>query len=283
MKNIQLRLEKRLIMQDKPMLMGIINASPDSFYSGSVRQDGDSALELANKMLKQGADIIDVGAHSTKPGASIISEREEWSRLFPILEALRNQHPDIFISVDTFRSEIARKVVDNYQVQIINDISGGDLDCNMGDFIAETNLGYIIMHMRGTPANMQNLTDYTDVVGEVIQNLANKVTSLREKGVANIIVDPGFGFAKTLEQNYQILNRLKEFEILNAPILTGLSRKSMIWKTLKTKPENCLNGTTVLNTIALMNGANILRVHDIPEALETIKLFEKTNSFDNNN
>jgi dihydropteroate synthase len=258
-----------------PKIMGILNITPDSFYDGGKYKSLDEVLSQVEKMINKGADIIDVGAYSSRPGAKHISEEEETKRLTGVLEAIRKKYPDLVLSVDTFRSEIARKVIKNFQVEIINDISGGDLDKKMFEVIAEFKIPYIIMHMPGDPRTMQSQTKYEDLLKDIISNLGEKISRLREKGVHDIIVDPGFGFGKTLEQNYQLLSHIHEFQILEEPLLVGLSRKSMIYKQLNITPDDALNGTTALHMHALNGGANILRVHDVKEARQTIDLYKK--------
>lgn len=264
-----------LIDRERPMVMGIVNATPDSFYSGSRTPDLPELIERARRLMEEGADCLDVGGYSSRPGCVDISAEEEWTRLDVALGAIRAWiGEDVLISVDTFRADVARKSVEKYGVGIINDISGGAGDAEMFRTIAELRVGYVLMHMRGTPQTMTSLTDYEDVTADVLRSLAFKLSELRQLGVADVIIDPGFGFAKNVEQNFRLLKDLREFKALGCPLLAGLSRKSMIWKTLKATPEESLNGTTALNMAALMNGADILRVHDVKEANETITLFE---------
>lgn len=261
----------RLVSFDKALVMGIINLTPDSFYDKSRKISPDEALKQAEKMIAEKADILDLGAVSTRPGAAEISIDEELYRLLPSLKSIRKSFPDSIISVDTWRSEVAKAAV-NEGADIINDISGGTMDAGMFETIAELKVPYILMHIQGTPQTMQKNPTYNDVVNEVIDFLALRIQKLRLLGVADIIVDPGFGFGKTLEHNYALLKHLEQFKILDCPILVGISRKSMITKTLNISAEEALNGTTVLNTIALMKGAKILRVHDVKEAVEAVKL-----------
>lgn len=261
----------RLISFDKALIMGIINLTPDSFYEKSRQSSELSALKQAEKMLNDGADILDLGAVSTRPGSEEISEEEELKRLLPALKSIRKSFPECIISVDTWRSEIAKAAV-NEGADIINDISGGTMDANMFETIAQFKVPYILMHIQGTPQTMQQNPTYNDVVNEVIDFLAERIQKLRLLGVADIIVDPGFGFGKTPEHNFTLLKNLEQFAILDCPILVGVSRKSMITKTLNIIANDALNGTTVLNTIALMKGAKILRVHDVKEAVEAVKL-----------
>lgn len=254
--------------------MGIINVTPDSFYAGSRVQDEGAVALRAAGMLADGADCLDIGGYSSRPGCEDISAEEEYSRLAKALQEIRRVSETAILSVDTFRAEVARRCVNDWNVQIINDISGGTLDPDMFGTVAELGVAYVLMHMRGTPQTMTALTDYRDVTAEVISELSFRMAELRSLGVADIIVDPGFGFAKTIGQNFTLLNRLEEFRILGAPLLAGVSRKSMIWRTLGSTPQESLNGTTVLNTIALEKGASILRVHDVRQAREAVMLHE---------
>jgi dihydropteroate synthase len=262
----------KLISLEKPIVMGILNITPDSFYDGGKFKNIKDIIDHSRKMLEEGAAIIDIGAVSTKPGAKEVNTSEEKKRLLPAIKAVIKEFPEAIFSVDTYRSEIAKAAIDEGAC-IINDISAGQFDERMFSTIAGLQAPYIIMHMQGTPANMQKDPRYKDVVKEVMHYLSVKVDKLKQHGVNDIIIDPGFGFGKTVDHNYELLKNLDLFKIFDLPILTGLSRKSMINKVLGTKPENALNGTTVLNTIALMKGANILRVHDVKEAVETVKLF----------
>ncbi len=255
-----------------PAVMGIINVTPDSFYSSSRTPAYNSLKQRIEKFIDEGVDIFDIGGYSSRPGAEDISAETEFSRLAPAIETIRRIAPGFPISIDTFRSGIAEKCIDEFGVEIINDISGGSLDPEMFDMVAEKKCAYVMMHMRGNPETMSGLTQYDDVVAEVIEDLSFKLARLREKGVADVIVDPGFGFAKSLTQNFRLLDCLPCFKELGAPLLVGISRKSMIWKTLGKTPEEALNGTSVLNTAALLKGADILRVHDVAEAVECIKL-----------
>jgi dihydropteroate synthase len=265
----------RLIDLTTPKVMGIINITPDSFFSGS-RFNGDyELLSRVESILNEGGAMLDVGAYSTRPGAACVSAEEEISRLMPALTVIRNSFPGVVISVDTFRSEIAQKVVREAEVDIINDISGGDMDEAMFDTVAALNVPYVLMHIQGTPQTMQEAPFYKNVVADVSFSLSQKVDRLREKGVNDIIIDPGFGFGKTLEHNYELLNQLEELNLFQLPILVGLSRKSMIYKLLNISAEQALNGTSILNTMALYKGAGILRVHDVKEATECVKLVEK--------
>ncbi len=253
--------------------MGIVNLTPDSFYDGGKYSDINDVLRDAEEKIKQGADIIDIGAASSRPNAKEIDETEEWARLEPVLKELRKKFPQIFISVDTYRSVIAKKAAD-LGADIINDIAGGNLDKEMFSVISKLDVAYVLMHMQGTPQTMQQAPEYGDVVFEVKNELEQKVSRLTELNFKNIILDVGFGFGKTTEHNYQLLKQLPQFSELGFPILAGVSRKSMINKVIHTNPVTALNGTTVLNTIALMNGTSILRVHDVTEAKQAIELME---------
>lgn len=265
----------RLIDLSMPGVMGIINITPDSFFSGSRHSGGTGAIETAGRMLDEGADIIDIGGFSTRPGAPMLPADEERARLIPVIRSVRREFPDAVISADTFRSEIAREAVLDAGADIINDISGGTLDDAMYRTVAELRVPYVMMHMRGTPETMQQHTGYSDVVSEIIEWFAQRIPVLLKEGIIDIIVDPGLGFAKSREQNFEILKRLNEFHMLSQPVMAGISRKSMIWQTLGTDPGGALNGTTALNMAALMNGADILRVHDVYEARQTVTLYQK--------
>ncbi len=258
----------------KPKIMGILNITPDSFYDGGMHNNTEQIITSVDKHLNEGADIIDIGAYSSRPGAIDVSEKIELERLIFALNIIRNKYPDIIISVDTFRSNIAKKLVNNFNVNIINDISAGEMDNKMFDTIAELNVPYIMMHMKGTPKNMQRNPKYENLIQDIISYFAEKIEKLKLLGVNDVILDPGFGFGKTLEHNYEIMHKLSDFNIINLPILVGVSRKSMIFRLLNISPEDALNGTTVLHTLALLNGANILRVHDVKAAMETIKLID---------
>lgn len=264
-----------LLSLETPKVMGILNVTPDSFYAGSRTPDRLAIRSRIEEMIQQGVDIIDIGGYSTRPGASDVTPDEEFRRLASGIECVRSINPQIPISVDTFRAGVARRCVEDFNVEIINDIGGGELDPEMWQTVAELKRAYILMHSRGTPATMTSLNQYNNVTADVISNLWQKVAELRRLGVADVIIDPGFGFAKDVNQNFSLMQNLKAFQMLDAPLLVGISRKSMIWRTLNVTPEESANGTTVLNTFALMNGANILRVHDVRQAVECIKLTEK--------
>lgn len=274
-----LNIQGRLLDLSKPVVMGILNVTPDSFFPAS-RAGGDveALVRKAGTMVDDGAAILDIGGYSTRPGAKEVSVREEVARVVPAVRILKKQFPSLVLSVDTFRSEVAEAALGE-GAAIINDVSGGDLDPLMFDLIVAAKVPYIIMHMRGTPSTMQRYTSYNSLVKEVTGELGAKVKRLTEAGVCDLIIDPGFGFSKTMDQNYSLLKALKEFRIFNIPLLAGVSRKSMIYKFFDTGPEGALNGTTALNMYSLLNGAGILRVHDVKEARETIDLFDKiTNS-----
>ena len=266
-----INLNGNLMDLSTPKIMGILNVTPDSFYDGGMFDSNKKILDHVEKMLTDGADIIDIGGYSSRPGAKEVKLKDEIKRVVPTIELIKKEFNETIISVDTFRSEVALQAV-NSGASIINDISGGDLDPNMFNCVAELNVPYIIMHMQGNPKNMQNNPLYENVIVEIIENLSKKVFEATEAGVIDVIIDPGFGFGKTIEHNYKILGELSFFKELDCPILVGLSRKSMIYSLLEEKPENVLNGTTCLNTVSILNGANILRVHDIKEANEVIKL-----------
>ena len=271
--NINIR--GKLFDLSKPKVMGILNLTPDSFYDGGVHNEINKIEDHVNKMVNDGMDILDIGGYSSKPGAKNISVDEEMTRVIPILKHIRKIFPELVISIDTFRSKIASASL-NEGADIINDISGGTLDKNMMSVVAKNNCPYILMHMQGNPQNMQNDPSYENVTLEIIQYLAQRIKIAHDNNIVDIIVDPGFGFGKTLEHNFEILNNLEKFNVLDTPILAGFSRKSMVYKTLKTSSEKALNGTSSLNTIALTKGAKILRVHDVKEAKECIILHEKT-------
>lgn len=256
--------------------MGILNVTPNSFYDGGKFADDKSMLLQVEKMLTEGATFIDIGAYSSKPSADFVSEEEEIERLVPIIKSVLKYFPETLISVDTFRANVARLAIENGAC-IINDIAAGSLDKNMMKTVAELQVPYIMMHMKGNPQTMQSLAQYDNITKEVLFYFSEKVGQARSLGINDLIIDPGFGFAKTLEQNFEVMNNLELFQMLNLPILVGISRKSMIYKTLDTSSEFALNGTTVLNTIALQKGSNILRVHDVKEAIECVKLHQSLN------
>lgn len=257
-----------------PQVMGILNITPDSFYAGSRNQTAQEISERANRILEEGAGIIDIGAYSSRPNAENISPEEEMRRLRMALEILNKEHPDAIISVDTFRADVAAMCVEEFGVAIINDIAAGEMDPHMFDTVARLNVPYIMMHMQGTPQTMQTTPHYDNLIKEIFLYFAAKIEQLHSKGVKDIILDPGFGFGKTVAHNYELLNQLQEFSLFEMPVLVGVSRKSMIYKLLGGTPFEALNGTTALNTISLLKGANILRVHDVKEAVETVKIVE---------
>ncbi len=279
-KKYSLNLRGRLVEIDKPLVMGIINATPDSFYSDSRMLDAHDIACKANEMAQQGADIIDLGACSTRPGAQVVDASEEIMRLNVAVKVVRQAvGNEMLLSVDTFRASVARHCVEELGIDIINDISGGDLDQLMHSTVAQLQVPYVVMHMRGTPATMQRFTNYDDdVAAVVLEELARKVDALHQCGINDVIADPGFGFAKTVEQNYRIMSQLEVFHSLDVPLLVGISRKSMIQRVLNCDAAHALNGTTVLNTIALMKGAHILRVHDVKAAVEARTLVTFTNN-----
>lgn len=274
-RKLTLKLQNGILDLSEPRVMGILNVTPDSFYAESRTNEEICIAERAIRIAEEGGTIIDVGGYSSRPGAEWVSTDDEIARLMKALTIVRRETPLMLISVDTFRADVAKVCIDHFGVELINDITGGDGDPRMFDLIAETHVAYILMHMRGTPETMQSLTTYTDVTTDVITDLRTKIERLRSKGVHEIVVDPGFGFSKTMEQNYELLARLSDFSRLNLPILIGISRKSMIYRALDIQPSEALNGTTVLNTIALLNGAHILRVHDVKEAVEAVRLTAK--------
>lgn len=274
-KSYSINLNGRLMDLSVPKVMGILNVTPDSFFSSSRYMSEEGILFRVEQLIDEGADILDVGACSTRPGIELVSEQEELVRLRLALHLIRKRWPKTPVSVDTFRSKVAEAVVKEYGVDMINDISGGDMDPEMFKTIASLQVPYILMHMQGAnPAVMQNNPQYENLMTDVCQYMANRVNILRTLGVNDIILDPGFGFGKTIENNYELMRRINEFQFFDLPILVGVSRKSMIYKQLETSPENCLNGTSVLHTMALMGGAHILRVHDVKEAVECVKLVQ---------
>ena len=269
--NFQIKCKDKLLDLSKPLVMGILNVTPDSFYKGSRVKSIGVILATVQTMLEDGASIIDIGGVSTRPGADPVSMQEELNRIIPAINAIVDEFPGVIISVDTFRAEVASKAV-KAGASIVNDVSGGRLDSKMFETIAELDVPYVLMHSRGDSKNMQSLTDYKNVVQDVISELSRDLQKLRSVGVKDVIIDPGFGFAKTIDQNYELLNGLEHFKVLGCPLLVGVSRKSMIYKRLKINPEEALNGTTVLNTIGVAKGAKILRVHDVKEAMQVVGL-----------
>lgn len=265
----------RLIDLGTPRVMGILNITPDSFYAGSRLGDEKAILATAGKMLEDGADFLDVGGYSSRPGAGNIPVEAEKERVIKAVKLISRAYPKAIISVDTFRADVAREAICDCGAHIINDISGGEGDKGMFPLVAELNIPYVMMHMKGSPENMQNKPEYDDVVADLLEWFSGRIVSLQAAGVKDIIIDPGFGFGKNADHNFEILNRLSEFRITGLPLMAGLSRKSMIWRTLSITPDEALNGTSVLNTIALIHGADILRVHDVKEAVQAVKLTEK--------
>lgn len=274
-----IRYKGQLIDLSRPLIMGILNVTPDSFYDGGKYAKADLAFEHVQLMIAQGADIIDIGACSTRPGADLLNTETELERLFPIISIIRAHYPDIILSVDTFRSEVVEHIVDRFGDVIVNDISGGQLDNKMFETVARLKVPYVLMHMQGNPQNMQQNPVYKNVTKEVIKYLSEGVYRLHELGICDVIIDPGFGFGKNLDHNYELFNHLDAFRFFELPLLVGISRKSMIYKLLNNTPETSLNGTTVLNTLALQAGASILRVHDVAAAVEAIAIYEKLKDF----
>ncbi len=272
-------MKTNLFHNEEPRVMGILNLTPDSFYDGGKHNNEKNILRHCEKMLNDGADIIDIGAVSTRPGAMDVDLKTEENRILPILKTIRKQFPDTLLSIDTYRSEVATKSAD-LGADIINDISGGTMDADMFRTIAKLDIPYILMHIVGTPKTMQKNPIYKNVFDDVENYFLEKIQTLHQLGFKKIILDPGFGFGKNLEHNYTLMKKLADFNTLNLPILVGISRKSMIYKALNSTPDKALNGTSILNTIALMNGASILRVHDVKEAVECVKLYQLTKNSD---
>lgn len=266
----------RLIDLSTPKIMGILNVTPNSFFDGGRYNDESELLTQVGKMISDGATFIDIGAYSSKPSAEFVSEEEELSRIIPTVRLILKHFPEALLSIDTFRSEVAKACIQN-GASIINDISAGNLDEGMFEVIAEYKVPYIMMHMRGTPQTMQSMTHYDDIVKEMLFYFSVKINKARSLGINDLIIDPGFGFAKTMDQNYEVMRKTELFKQLEVPLLVGISRKSMIYKPLDVSVKEALNGTTVLNTIALTKGANILRVHDVKEAVECVQLWNKMN------
>ena len=272
---MQIKINNRLTDFSEPRVMGIVNVTPDSFYPGSRYQKEKSIVHVVEKMIQDGVFILDLGAYSTRPGAEPVSAAEEIERLSSALEIIVKRFPDLPVSIDTFRAQVARHVVREFGVGMIKDVSGGTLDAEMFETIADLQVAYVLMHMRGTPQNMQTHTEYENITSEVLGFLQKRIAQLHLLGVNDVIADPGFGFAKTAEQNFRLLREMHYLKELNVPLLVGMSRKSMIYKTLGIEATEALNGTTALNMLALLNGAAILRVHDVKEAVETVKLFSQ--------
>ncbi|MCD8186153.1 MAG: dihydropteroate synthase [Rikenellaceae bacterium] len=272
--NTTLQVGDRLLDLSVPVVMGIVNVTPDSFFSGSRSTTGKQLRERIDRAVGEGAGILDVGGYSSRPGAAEVSPEEEFRRVEKALETIRTRYPDAVVSLDTFRARVVEKIVSRYGAVIVNDISSGELDPEMIPTVARLNLPYLAMHMRGTPSTMQSLTDYQDVTAEVIRYFSLKLEGWVQAGIDDIILDPGFGFAKTVEQNFELLGRLSDLRILGRPLLAGISRKTMIWKTLGITPEEALNGTTALHWECLRQGAGILRAHDVRQAVEAVRLYQ---------
>lgn len=275
MKHQTLNIKGELISLEEPLVMGILNVTPDSFYEGSRKQTETDIRNRIEEILQEGGRIIDLGGYSSRPDAQDVSPEEEMERLCLALRILRDEYPKAMVSVDTFRADIACRCVEEYGAAIINDISGGELDAAMFPTIADLHIPYIIMHMRGTPKTMQQHCDYQNLTADILLYFSKKIEQLHLMGVNDVIIDPGFGFSKTLEQNYELMRHLADFSLFEKPLLVGISRKSMIYKLLGGTPTESLNGTTVLNTYALLNGANILRVHDVKAAVEAVRIFKQ--------
>ncbi|MDP3431989.1 MAG: dihydropteroate synthase [Bacteroidota bacterium] len=273
-----INLNGRLIDLSKPVVMGILNVTPDSFFDGGKYKTVKKVVRRAEEILEQGGTIIDIGAISTKPGSEGISTKDEIERLLPAVAAVRKEFPHAFISIDTYRSWVALKVIEDCGPCIVNDVSGGNFDPHMFDTIGKLGVPYILMHMLGTPIKMQDNPVYEDIIRDISLFFTDRVKQLNKAGVKDVIIDPGFGFGKTLAQNYELLNRLDSFKVFQLPVMVGVSRKSMINKLLGTKPEEALNGTSVINTLALMGGADLLRVHDVREAVEAVRIMNMVRS-----
>lgn len=273
--NRSINCKGKLLSFSQPLVMGILNITPNSFFDGGQHNSMQNAVTQTKKMLDDGADIIDIGGYSSQHNADFVTEEMEIDRLIPVIEVMVKTFPDIIISVDTFRAAVAEKAIE-HGAAIINDISGGTLDENMFDVVGKHQVPYILMHMRGTPQNMQQFVDYDDLVSDIIYYFSERLEKAYQAGIKDVIIDPGFGFSKTLAQNYELLSKLNMFQHLDVPILAGVSRKSMIYNLLSISPKEALNGTTVLNTLALTKGADILRVHDVKEAIECVKIVKKT-------
>lgn len=272
-RNRYINVNGKLMDLSYPRVMGILNVTPDSFYARSRKQTEEDILQRVRQIMEEGGDIVDLGAYSSRPGAGHISVEEEAGRLRRALTVINSEYPDAVLSVDTFRADIARMCVEEYGVAIINDISSGSMDKYMFRTVAGLGVPYIMMHMQGTPQNMQMNPHYDNVLKEVLYYFSEKIQKMRDLGAKDIIIDPGFGFGKTLEHNYELMNHMQEFSMFGLPILVGISRKSMIYRLLGSTPDDALNGTTALNMVSLMKGANIIRVHDVKEAAETVRIY----------
>lgn len=277
MKTINIKGE--LLELSQPIVMGILNITPDSFFAESRKQGEQEIVTRVAEILTQVGKIVDIGAQSTRPSSTLLSSKEEIERLKPALNIINKEFPDAILSVDTFYSDVARFCVEEHGIDIINDVSGGEIDKNMFDTVASLNVPYILMHMRGTPQTMSQLTDYDNLVQDIFYYFSKKIAELHLKGVNDIIIDPGFGFSKTIDQNYELMASLKGFSIFDLPLLVGISRKKMIYNLIDSTAEESLNGTSILNTFALQNGADILRVHDVKEAVEAVKITEKLKGY----
>ena len=273
--NYYMNVNGRLLDLSTPQVMGILNVTPDSFYADSRMQTEAQIATRVEQMLEEGADMIDIGAYSSRPGAADVSVQEEMERLRAGLSIVRRMYPDAIVSVDTFRAAVACMCVEEYGVVIVNDISGGEMDKDMFPTVARLGVPYVLMHMQGTPQNMQQQPHYDSLLGDIFRYFARKVQQLRDLGAKDIVLDPGFGFGKTLEHNYELLAHLEDFRVFGLPLLVGVSRKSMVYNLLGTIPAEALNGTTAVNTVCLMKGADILRVHDVRQAVEVIKIITK--------
>lgn len=269
----------KLLDLSHPVVMGILNVTPDSFYQNSRKQTENDIVKRVGQIISEGGTIIDIGGQSSNPKSSLLSAEEELERLKPALTAINREFPEAILSVDTFYGKVAEICVNEYGVTIINDISGGEIDKNMFETVARLKVPYVLMHMRGTPQTMSALTDYNNLLQDIFYYFSEKTAHLRQMGVNDLIIDPGFGFSKTLDQNYELMAALRGFKIFDAPILAGISRKRMIYNLTESSADESLNGTTVLNTFALQNGANILRVHDVKAAVEAIRITDKLNEY----
>lgn len=268
-----------LLDLSRPIVMGILNITPDSFYKNSRKQTEKDIVKRAEQIICEGGTIIDIGGQSSNPNSFLLSVDEELDRLRPALSAINREFPEALVSLDTFYSQVAKVCVEEYGVALVNDISGGEIDKNMFETVAGLNVPYVLMHMRGTPRTMSELTDYDNMLQDIFYYFSEKIALLHQLGVKDVIVDPGFGFSKTLDQNYELMAAFRGFAVFESPILAGISRKSMIYNLTGTNPENSLNGTSVLNTFAIQNGANILRVHDVKAATEVIQIMDKLNEY----
>ncbi len=277
-KNRSLNCRGKLLDLRTPKVMGILNITPDSFYDGGKYTEPGAAFNRVKEMIDEGADIIDIGGASTRPGAATMDSAEESARLTPVVSAVREHFPDLIISIDTYNAAVARDMISNFDIDIINDISAGEMDPEMIPLIAQVNVPYIIMHMKGVPGNMQDHPTYENVTNEIVQFFSKKISILHKKGITDVLIDPGFGFGKTLDQNYALLNESAALQLFELPVVAGISRKSMIYNLLGISSEQALNGTTAVHMILLEKGVNILRVHDVREAREAITIFQKTHT-----